>query len=94
MGLIVKQLQDMLQMVGAGSEMGKTVLKMLSMGVKLVPSGSVTPAAERSNLERMQMQNTQNNQQLAALKQGGQPGGGGGQPGQPQAQPQPQQQAA
>ena len=89
MGLIVKQLQDMLQMVGAGSEIGKTVLKMLNMGVKLVPSGSVTPAAERGNLERMQMQNTQNNQQLAALKQSQ-----GGQQGQGQAQPQPQQQAA
>lgn len=86
MGLIVKQLQDMLQMVGAGSEIGKTVLKMLNMGVKLVPSGSVTPAAERSNLERMQMQNTQNNQQLAALKQSQAGQGGGGQQAQPQQQ--------
>ena len=88
MGLIVKQLQDMLQLVGAGSDMGKDVLKMLNIGVKLVPSGSVSPAAERGNLERQMMQNSQNNQQMAALKAQG----AGGQ--KPQAAPSPQAQQA
>ena len=71
-------------MSGATSEVGQAALKMLNIGVKLVPAGSVTPAAQKNNIEQMAMKNTQQNQQMQALKQqrmqgeGGQ--GGGAQP--------------
>lgn len=79
LGLVVKQLEEMVPMFGAASEPGKAVLKALSDLVKLVPSGAVTPASERNNIEQMASRNTQQNQQMQALKQ--QQGGG-----QPQAQ--------
>jgi hypothetical protein len=69
MGVVIKQLTDVLQMVGAGSDLGKDVLKAMSILTKHVPSGSVTPADERNQLERQMMQNTQNTQQSAQLKQ-------------------------
>ena len=76
-------------MSGATSEVGQAALKMLNIGVKLVPPGSVSPASAKNNIEQMAMKNAQNNQQMQAIKQqsagGGQPGGG-----QPGAQPQPQ----
>ena len=71
-------------MSGATSEVGQAALKMLNIGVKLVPAGSVTPAAQKNNIEQMAMKNTQQNQQMQALKQqrmqgeGGQGGQGGG----------------
>ena len=59
------------------SDIGKDILKAINMLVKHVPSGAVTPADEKANLERMQMQNTQNGQMQQQMKagaaQGGQP---------------------
>ena len=76
-GVLIKQLQDMMQMVGAGSEIGKDLLKMLNIAVKMSPAGNVTPTAEKNMLEQAQMRNTQNMNQsrmLSASKMGGQPG--------------------
>jgi len=68
-------------MFGAASEPGKACLEALNKLVKMVPSGSVTPASERNNLEQQLQRNSQANQQMMALKQqqaqGGQPGAGG-----------------
>lgn len=71
LGLVIKQLTDLLPLAGATSEIGKDILKALSTLGKHVPSGSVSPAAEKSNIERMSMQNTQQNAQMQALKQQG-----------------------
>ena len=84
LGLVIKQLEELISMSGATSEVGQAALKMLNIGVKLVPAGSVTPAAQKNNIEQMAMKNTQQNQQMQALKQqrmqgeGGQGGQGGG----------------
>lgn len=69
LGLVVKQLEELIPMFGAGSEPGKKVLKALQTLVDLVPSGSVSPAAQKNNIERMAMQNAQANQQMQALQQ-------------------------
>ncbi len=86
LGLIVKQLTEVLSLAGVGSDVGKEVLKALNSLAKLVPSGSVSPAAEKNNIESMAMKNAQGNQQMQALKQqmmGGQAGAppGGAPPG-------------
>lgn len=86
MGLVVKQLTELVSLAGATSEIGQAALKMLNIGVKMVPAGSVSPAGEKNNIEQMAMRNAQQNQQMQALKaqqaQGGQQGGqAGAQPG-------------
>lgn len=79
-GLVVKMLTEILPMAGAGSDVGKDILKALNTLAKHVPSGSVTPADEKAEVERRSMANTQNNQQMQALRQSQQP------PAQPGAQ--------
>ena len=68
-GLVIKQLNEMFGMAGASSDLGKDILKAMSLLSKHVPSGSVSPADEKASLERQMMANTQNNQQMQALKQ-------------------------
>jgi hypothetical protein len=84
LGLVVKQLTDLLPMLGAASEPGKDVLKAIQMLAKHVPPGAVTPAGEQQQLQNMQLKNAQNNQQMQMLRQQmGQ--GGGASPGMPRA---------
>ena len=68
LGLVIKQLEELISMSGATSEVGQAALKMLNIGVKLVPAGAVTPAAQKNSLDQMQMKNQQQNQQMQALK--------------------------
>ena len=83
LGLVLKQLGDIIQLAGATSEMGLAIMDMIKKGSKFVPQGSVTPAAEKNQIDNMAMKNTQNNQQMQAImaqkQQGAAPGG---QPGQ------------
>ncbi len=76
-GLVVKQLTELLQLAGASTDVGKDILKAINMLVKHVPSGSVSPADEKGEMERRQMANTQNNQQMQALRQSQAPPAGG-----------------
>ena len=72
-------------MAGATSEIGKACLDALNKLVKYVPAGSVSPAAQKNNIEQMAMKNQQQNQQMQALKQQrmqGDQGGAQQQPGQ------------
>jgi hypothetical protein len=69
LGLVVKQLQEVLPQVGAGSDAGQAVLKALTSLSKFVPPGSVTPAGERQQLERMAQAQQQGNQQMQMLAQ-------------------------
>ena len=75
LGSAVKQLTDLLPMVGATSEMGTAIMKAIQSLAKFVPPGTVTPAAEANNIQNMGMKNAQNMQMLQQMK----PGAGGGQ---------------
>ena len=74
LGVLINGLTDMFKMVGAGSEIGKDILKIINIAAKHVPPGTVSPAGEKNQLEQMAMKNAQNGQQMAALKPGGAPG--------------------
>lgn len=69
LGVVVKMLEPLLALLGSGSEAGQAVLKSINALSKFVPSGSVTPAQTKNVLDQSQMQNTQNNAQMQALKQ-------------------------
>ena len=47
LGSVIKQLESLVALAGATSEVGQAALKMLNIGVKLVPAGSVSPASEK-----------------------------------------------
>jgi hypothetical protein len=79
-GLVIKQLTEILPMAGATSDIGKTILDVLGKLAKHVPSGSNTQASERNAIDQMAMKNAQAAQTNKALQGGGQPGGGQGQP--------------
>lgn len=81
LGMIVKQLERVIPLLGASSEPGSAALKALNSLAKHVPSGSVTPASEKNMAEQTMMKATQNNQQMQALKQQGAGGAPGGAPG-------------
>jgi hypothetical protein len=85
LGMIVKQLERVIPMLGASSEPGAAALKALNSLAKHVPAGSVTPASEKNAHEQAMMKATQQNQQMQALKAQGAPGGGA-QPGMAGAQ--------
>ncbi len=84
LGLVIKQLEELIPMAGATSEIGKACLDALNKLVKYVPAGSVNPAASKNNIEQMAMRNAQNNQQMQAIKAQSM---GQGQPQQPAQMP-------
>ncbi len=78
LGVVIRQLEQMVPLAGATSEIGKSILKALNDLSKHIQPGEVTPAAERNSIESMSMQNQQNmalQQQLKAAAPGGAPGG-------------------
>lgn len=97
LGVVVKQLEQMVPLAGANSELGQVVLKTLTQLAKFSPPGAVTPAGERNVLEGAMMKNAAQAPMIAMLRQrmaeaaggggGGAPppGAGGGMP--PGAQP-------
>jgi hypothetical protein len=87
LGLIIKQLESIIPMAGATTDIGKACLEALNKLVKFVPAGSVNPAAEKNNIEQMAMKNAQANQQMQALKAQQMQGQGGGQPAAPPQMP-------
>ncbi|MFA5897707.1 MAG: hypothetical protein WC829_01210 [Hyphomicrobium sp.] len=88
LGIVIKQLEELVSLAGATSEVGQAALKMLNIGVKLVPAGAVSPASQKNNIEQMAQKNAQQNMQMQALKQQRMQGGaGGGQGGAAQQMP-------
>jgi Lhr-like helicase len=73
----------MVPMIGASSDLGKDVMKMIQMIAKHVQPGEVTPAAEKNSIDKMSIQNKQNMQMQQQLRaqQAGAGGGAGGAPG-------------
>ena len=86
LGLLLQQAGEIAPMLGVGSEAYNMLQDFIKKTSKLVPPGSVTPAAQKQMIERMQQGQTQNNQQMQALQQQRMAQGGGGQQ-QPQQQP-------
>lgn len=74
LGSVVKQLTELLSMVGATSEIGKDVMPVISKLAKHVPPGAVTPASEANNIQNMALKNAQNQQMLQSMKPGAQGG--------------------
>lgn len=60
LGVIVKELEALVPMVGATSEVGKAVLDSLSKLAKHIPTGAVSPASQRNVIQDM-MQKAQQN---------------------------------
>lgn len=95
LGVVVKQMEKMVPLVGANSELGMEILKILPKLAKFSPPGAVTPAGERNALEAAMLQNQRQGPMLQQLRQamaagqGAAPGGapGGGMP--PGGAPQP-----
>jgi len=69
LGVALQNLQDALPLLGANSEPGQALLDMIKKLAKFVPPGSMTPAANRNQLEATAMKQGQNNQQMQMLKQ-------------------------
>ena len=80
LGSVIKMMTDLLPLVGATSDIGKELMSSMTKLSKFVPSGSVSPAADRNNIEQAAMRNTQNNAQMQAVQQMRQQGAGGQQP--------------
>lgn len=68
LGSIIKQLEQVIPLLGATTDGGKAALDALNKLVKFVPPGSVSPASDRNNLEQALMTNVQNNAQVQALR--------------------------
>lgn len=84
LGVINRQLTEILSKVGPSSELGQTILDVLKKLSRHAEPGSVTPQQEANQLQKAQLQNAQNGQVLQMLRQqGNQPQGGPAQPGQP-----------
>lgn len=76
-GVLVKQMTDILPMVGATSELGQAIMKSITALAKHVPPGSNSNAAEKNSIEKMAIQNQQNGAMQQQMKQpGGAPGAG------------------
>jgi len=93
LGVTIKQLEKLVPMVGANSELGMELLKVLPKLAKFSPPGAVTPAGERNTLEAAMLQNARQGPMLQQLRAAMAGGGGapGGAPGAaaPGAPPQP-----
>lgn len=88
LGMIIKQLTEILPMFGAGSEQGKAILDSLQKLSKHMQPGNVSQASERNNIEQMALKNAQQTamaQQMRQQQGGQQPAGPQGAAG---AQPQ------
>lgn len=77
LGVIVKELESLVPMVGATSEIGKAVLDALGKLAKHIPTGTVSPASQRNVMQDMMMKAQQNGQMQQQLdKSRMQPPGG------------------
>jgi hypothetical protein len=69
--VLLTQLEQLVPMLGATSEIGAAVLKAINLLAKHVEPGTATPAGQKSMAENMQMRAIQNQNQMQQLKQAG-----------------------
>ena len=70
---VVRQLEKLVPLLGAGSEVGKDVLKSLTMLTKHIPPGAVSPGLEQSAMSNTMTQMRQNAPLIASLRAAQQP---------------------
>jgi len=68
LGLIVRQLEQIVPLLGAGTEAGKDVLKALTSLSKHVPPGAVSPGVENSALQGLMLKQRQQTPQIAQMR--------------------------
>ena len=73
-GVLVKQMTEILPQVGATSDLGQALMKSITALAKHVPPGSTSNAAEKNSIEKMAIQNQQNSGMVQQMKQPGQQG--------------------
>jgi hypothetical protein len=69
LGVVVMALEQALPKAGTSSPMGQDILKALQILSKHVPPGSVNPAAQNNQIQKMAQGAAQNAQQQAMLRQ-------------------------
>ncbi len=79
--MVVRQLQEIALMQGAGSEVGRDVLKAVTTLSKHISPGTVSPGIERNAAENTANKMRQNTTQAATMR------AAQAQPGQQQQQP-------
>lgn len=79
LGIVVKQLTDLLPLVGGTSELGQEIMKTIQKLAKHVQPGAVSPAGEKNQLQQALMQNEKNRSMMQQM--------GGGKPGMPPGAP-------
>lgn len=67
--LLVKQMAEILPQIGATSDLGQALMKAMTGLAKHVPPGTSSNTAEKNAIEKMAIQNQQNGQMQAQLKQ-------------------------
>lgn len=68
LGLIIRQMELVVPLLGAGTEAGRDVLKALTSLSKHVPPGAVSPGVEQSAMNQVQMKMKQQTPQLAQMR--------------------------
>lgn len=67
LGLVIQQAGEIAPMLGVGSEAYNVLQDFIKKASKLVPPGSVTPAAQNQMIQRLHQNQQQGNQQMQAL---------------------------
>lgn len=75
-GMIVRQMQEAALKLGAGSEVGRDVLKCINMLAKHVPPGAASPGVENQAMRNTMQKQQQMAPMIAQLKAAGGAGGG------------------
>ena len=73
-GLVVKQMTDMLPLVGATSDLGQALMKAISSLAKHVPPGSTSQAQDRNSIDELARKNAQQAATMQQMRPGGPPG--------------------
>lgn len=69
LGVILKEMESLVPMVGSTSEVGKEVLGALTKLGKHVPTGAVTPASQKNVTQDMMLKNQQNAAMMQRMQQ-------------------------
>lgn len=69
LGVLIKEMESLVPMFGATSEVGKAVIDSLRSLAKHIPTGAVSPASQRTTIQDMAMRAQQNGQMQQRLDQ-------------------------
>ena len=75
-GMIVRQIQEAALKLGAGSEIGRDLVKALNILAKHVPPGAASPGVENQAMRNTMQKQQQMAPMIAQLRAGGAGGGG------------------